>query len=496
MAPSGKTQHHKRIEFLLQRHSLNDDSQRQLLEDLAKLDPTINKKYLAWILKHYRAGWRGTMPQRERIFNNLKRFEELKQFGGKKAFVLGLKLKGYDPDIFEFDPQTLAQLIRKTCSTLAAEKERRRIVKGELVLCSGAEIAYQDQRFTVVRIRSESALLKLSRAGRWCTRNSIYFSPWDDESEYELPFDLVFEKGRAQYLVNKPEVKDRFNRGLSDSSRQEILAITRRACDGFDQAEWQVNRAIKNKQRLSEENERRLIAYPGFATRYAVFVLRRPWPAFEQEVKLNRISPYCAVDYAIKAKRGRWQRAEKVIFRTKGSLRQYSEFFGLPLPPTIAVGKRQRMVELAVSNDRDRDLERELASKPRLQSDYLRTVAGMASNRVTDAQRIKVRSFFVAPRNQEPWEFVQALRLIGLLSSRVYCLEPLISKDPTWSLEYAIKVTRRRFKAGEVSITACPNAAVTYAVHVIKDRWFVAEPGIRQDSSAWAAYSRAFRVPF
>ena len=75
--------------------------------------------------------------------------------------------------------------------------------------------------------------------------------------------------------------------------------------------------------------------------------------------------------------------------------------------------------------------------------------------------------------------------------------EPYIKQDAQQSYQYARNMSiytpqRVRFREGEPAIMKDPNTAYDYAYVILNRRWPEAEPYIKQDVTAWAAYKNAF----
>ena len=493
-----------RINFLLARHFPLNPERRTFLENLAQLDPTPTKKYLAWLLKHSLAGWRPSKASCERIFRQLLVFERAcKLAQNPTPLALRLLDLSFQPDIFKFTPQTFSRMIHAADRLIAKQDEVRRISTGEIVLCSGAEIAYQDDQFTVIRIRTAGALNKLSRAGSWCTSNMTFWR----QDHYCLPFDLIYEKGGNRFLTDGWEIKDRWDKDV-DSKKESILReLVKRSKDGFDIASEQLATASTTGQRLEIESETALLRYPSLAAEYAAKVLKREWPEFEANVKLNRLSSYAALEYAIHGKKERWVRAEKVINRVDDCHKNYAKHFGLEMParlkPKANQSKRDKLNEIlnrrlihATENSRDSELEQALLSRPNFLAEYAREVAKKATSQPTDEYRAKVRSYFQHDGKEDAWQNQFAIAFLSHCTERLYFIEPLLHDRAHWALTYAINAVKRRFPAGEPAIMSNAECAATYAEKLIKDRWFAAEPTIRRDKEAWNRYRKSFRIAF
>jgi hypothetical protein len=67
--------------------------------------------------------------------------------------------------------------------------------------------------------------------------------------------------------------------------------------------------------------------------------------------------------------------------------------------------------------------------------------------------------------------------------------EKIIAQDANDAYRYAYEVLGRRFRLGEPRILGSnPHIAFDYVVHVIKNRWPVAENLIKMNASRWARY--------
>jgi len=68
------------------------------------------------------------------------------------------------------------------------------------------------------------------------------------------------------------------------------------------------------------------------------------------------------------------------------------------------------------------------------------------------------------------------------LGKRIPKLEPLISKDATYSFRYAKHVIKGKFILAEQTISKNVFYSFLYAKDIIKDRWELAEPVILKDA--------------
>jgi len=326
------------------------------------------------------------------------------------------------------------------------------------------------------------------------------------EDQYRLPFDLIHEKGGNRFLTNGWEIKDRWNKDVDGKMERVLKELVKRSKDGFDIANKQLATASTTGQRLDNNTEDELLRYPSLAARYAGRVLKRAWPEFEANVKLNRLSSYAALEYAIHGKKERWVRAEKIINRVDDCQKNYAKHFGIEIParlkPKVNQSKRDKLDEIlnrliqATENSRDSDYEQSLIARPKFLAGYACEIAKQAIKQPTDKYRAKVKSYFQHGGNEDAWQNQFAIAILSHCTERVYFIEPLLHDHAHWALTYAVNAVKRRFPAGERAIMSNAECAATYAKKLIKDRWFAAEPTIRRDKDAWNRYRKSFRIAF
>ncbi|MEM9413701.1 MAG: hypothetical protein AAGA30_21515, partial [Planctomycetota bacterium] len=183
--PPKKSQAEKRIDYLLKLYFDAEPSSRKLILTLAKYDPTPKKKYLGWLVKHFIGGW---VPPKTQLLNISQRLK-IHHKGAKYFSPLtwtGLRLEeaGYHADIFKYTPRTILKIGRSISEIIQTDEEDKQIRKGNLVVTAGAELAYKDHKWTLLRIRNRKALERLGQGTAWCVCNGRL-------NGYRLPFDFL-----------------------------------------------------------------------------------------------------------------------------------------------------------------------------------------------------------------------------------------------------------------------------------------------------------------
>jgi hypothetical protein len=469
-----RTQTDKRIDFLLKKHFEEDPDFRPVILKLAEFDPTPNKKYLAWLVKHWCGKWNPDDTELQCVSRCLSiHHRGAKYFSPLSWTGLILEEAGYQADVFRFTPQTLLQMQGKIAEIIQTDEENKQIRKGNLVATAGAEVAYQDESWTLVRIRTNDALKRLGQGTSWCVRDG-------NMGGYRFPFDFLLSREGKKYLANASQVRDRWNRIPPPEIVAEINLVRKLGSDSGDNVNDEFKRlaasirqAIRTLKKLNPEEEERLLRYPGIAVEYAIQVLGGRWPKFEQKVRVSDLSASQAVEYAVRCRQERWTRFENKIKRSTEPLARYRVAFPGSIPKTEKelfkedIQRWRRVTRAATcypgnfgvqaiveARTRHPSEERWLASAS---ENSLRKFAVLFASLVTsDAKHWyieKLKSYF----NDFESEYGQAVnlkvaRLLCLrFGERMECLEPMIAKDAICSLNYALGMGER-FVEGEDQI--------------------------------------------
>ena len=469
-----RTQTDKRIDFLLKKHFEEDPEFRPVIVKLAEYDPTPNKKYLAWLVKHWCGKWNPSDAELKLVSHCLN----IHQRGAKYFSPLswtGLELEdvGYQADVFRFTPQTILQMQGKIAEIIQTDEENKQIRKGNLVATAGAEVAYQDDSWTLVRIRTNDALKRLGQGTSWCVRHG-------NTGGYRFPFDYLLSREGGKYLANATEVRDRWDRTPPREVVEKINLIRKLGSDSGDKVndEWKryaatIHEAIQAQRKLNQEEKEKLLGYPELAIEYAYGVIGGRWLVFEQKFRVSELSASLAVDYAIRCRQERWPRFENKIKRSTEPLARYREAFPGSIPKTEKelfkedIQRWRSKTKAAHNNPSNFGTQALVEARVRHPTEErwlshasessLRKFAILFASLVTsDAKRWyieKLQSYF----DDFESEFGQAvnLKVARLLCSRfgepMEILEPKIALDAVCSLNYALSIGER-FPEGEERI--------------------------------------------
>ena len=361
----------------------------------------------------------------------------------------------------------------KIAEIIQTDEENKQIRKGNLVATAGAEVAYQDDSWTLVRIRTNDAIQRLGQGTSWCVRHGKI-------GGYRFPFDFLLSREGDKYLANATQVRDRWDRIPPPEIVDKINLIRKLGADSGDKVNDEFKRfastiheAIQAKRKLKQEEEDKLLEYPELAIEYAYGVIGGRWLVFEQKFRVSELSASLAVEYAIRCRRERWPRFENKIKRSVEALARYREAFPGSIPKTEKelfkedISRWRRVTKAANTYPSNYGVQAMVEARVRHPSEErwlvhasessLKRFAILFASLVTsDAKRWyieKLQSYF----DDFESEFGQA---VNLMVARLLCLrfgepieflEPKIARDAVCSLNYALGIGER-FPEGEEQI--------------------------------------------
>lgn len=176
-----RSQANKRIDFLLKQKFDDDPDFRPLLVGLAELDPTHKKKYLAWLVKHWLGDWKATEEEKRRVAGHLATHHQGTKYFSPLGWT-GLLLEdvGYNSDIFQCTPESLVTLGGRITEIIRIAEEDKQLRQREPVALAGPEIVHQDNEFTIIRVRTTGALIRISQGSSWCiSSGNLLRRPFD-----------------------------------------------------------------------------------------------------------------------------------------------------------------------------------------------------------------------------------------------------------------------------------------------------------------------------
>ncbi|MCM2374683.1 hypothetical protein [Aporhodopirellula aestuarii] len=471
-----RSQADKRIDYLLKTKFDDDPEFRPLLVELAELDPTPKKKYLAWLAKHWLDDWKATPDDQQRVAECLATHHKGAKYFSPLSWT-GLRLEdaGYHADIFRYTPQTISRISGRIAEIIRIDEGDKQIRKGNPVALAGAEIVHRDDQFTIIRIRTGEALKRFGQNTSWCVRHG-------NPLGYPFPFDFILDHEGERYLANRKEVRDRWDRIPPRSVVEPINEIRGRVFDSHEKELAQVRRAIACQRRLAREDEVQILKIPDLAIEYAAYMFAGPWKEFEESVRVADLTATQAVRYAVEVRKSRWRRFENKIKRSRGPLNAYRREFPGSIPKSDEEIFREQIQDWrcrmpranayclkrssqgrAELLQRDRRYDASIASRPYSLDRYTRFLASLATSPMASRYRDKVRSYFADFESDDGRSISLpiARKLCLRFSQRMKSLESEIAKDSVCSFNYAIAM-KERFLEGEVAIFADPIVAPKY----------------------------------
>ncbi|MFW6114533.1 MAG: hypothetical protein ACOC7K_02215 [bacterium] len=136
------------------------------------------EKYLAWLVKHWTGKWNPTDADLKRVPQHLETHHKGAKYFSPPSWT-GLRLEdaGYHADIFRYSFETLGTLGGRIAELIRIDEEDKQILKGNLVVTGGAEVAYKDERWTLLRVRTKNALKRLGQGLQVPSRDSVRLTP-------------------------------------------------------------------------------------------------------------------------------------------------------------------------------------------------------------------------------------------------------------------------------------------------------------------------------
>gem|GEM_PF-2502244 len=504
-----RSQADKRIDFLLKNKFDNDPDFRPLLIELADLDPTPKKKYLAWLVKHWLGDWKATNEEKRRVAGHLAAHNQGAKYFSPLSWT-GLRLEdaGYHADIFRYTPDTIAKLSGEVAEIIRIDEGDKQIRKGNMVALAGAEIVHRDDQFTIIRIRTGDALKRFGQNTSWCVRHG-------NSLGYPFPFDFILDHEGNRYLANRTEVRDQWDRQPTNDISDRINKLRSQVFDSREQHRAMVHRAIGNQERLDQKSELLVMACPDAATEYAVGVLKGPWKEFEERVRVADLSPQQAVQYAIRARKKPWPRFENRIKRSVGPLADYREAFPGSIPKTDEeifkeelhiwrwcnpdannTPMRRSVQGRAESLERIRSFDERIVPSRYSLHRYTKLQASLATSSMASRYHEKVTSYFVDWSSEfgKTVNLPIARELCRRFDQRMKVLEEYIAQDTVCSMNYA-EAIGERFLDGEAAILGDSKVAQRY-----RRRFLRPEPetkvSLRNDSRGSLGLPTNFKVPW
>lgn len=187
-----------------------DKVPEEIIDELAEIDKTPQKKYLEWMVRMYLKGVKDL--EKFKIVND---FEELL----KKN-----KIPSGERDIYRYKSLEDLNSVVQKYSTVKSKSEQKRIAKVE-----GAEKVFENDKAVVYLIKSYEASCLIGANTKWCTTSrgspATFYQYYRRGNLYYV-IDKVNNKKYAVYVDRAGEMSfyDELDNDLSEEEAREIFS--------------------------------------------------------------------------------------------------------------------------------------------------------------------------------------------------------------------------------------------------------------------------------
>lgn len=444
----------------------------ELIEQVLQADPTPNKGYSIWISKLALAGTVILPEDIDKLQEKITQFEELKKRG---------KIKGVDINQVKSYGE-LARIVEKAMG----EKTKGETYRDNLV--NGQQQLWTDGFWAVYRVTTPEACAKLFRGTEWCVKDHKH-------SEYYLadgPLTYVTKQGQPYALLHEAngDAKNVYDETIDEGIAEDLASFwDKLGIDEFNGELELILNYIPNEAIMADLDknyyiaymERGLISFDQFAelekkhkgitprlvgeVRRLFHTTQKPMPQHE-DIILSDAS--VAYEYAAEVMGGPWPKGEPVIARDSYASYSYAS--------NVLEGRFP-------------------AGEPTIIQDGLyrrRYTIDVVKGRWPEAEAAMLEG----AKDEGGWNYVSPSELayyaITAINGRWPEAEKYIATYGPASIDYAIKVLKSRFPAGEPAILERGKGSeiYLYITHAIKGQWPEAEPILRRSEnlSYWRNY--------
>jgi len=419
---------------------LSDDEKiNSILEKLSLIDPTVNNKYLKWIIREYS--------------RNAFRVEDSKRVQLVLNQFISIKNKISNNDINQY---TFHDLESTMDDIFNADIEPDNVSD---TFPEGSTVLYNGPLGWLAIPETKEASCELGRGTKWCTaaRENNMFDQYNDDEPLYIWRDAQEGGAKYQFHFKSGQFMDAQDRPISTDKLNY----------------FRTEHPIMKK--LFSLKEKEISKDPKLAYNYAYYVLKGRFPEGEPAIAKSAEWAYLYTKNIIK---GRWSEGESAISRDpEWSYKYAKEIIKGRFPegePAIAADElfAYEYAEYVIKG-RFPLGETAIAKEPEWALDYARNV-------------IKGRFPEGEPAITEDPDsaFNYALYII---KGRFKRGEPAIAKEPDSAYNYARYIIKGRWPEGELSISKSAEWVYYYARDIIKGRWPKGEPAISEDHY-WAYY--------
>lgn len=301
---------------------------------IAESDPTPSKKYIAWLLKLTAKKNLRFPEDREKVFERLTQFDQLKR---KQSF------QG-ERDINQYRTYgNLARTIKNNLSVKTKGEEHRE------QLTSGMEEIYGDGEYRVIKITTPEASAKLCRGTEWCTKDPKYSNsyllqgPMYRFEKNGKPIALLhFESEQLMDVYDNSLVDDGFSPDDPETFDEDLLDTIMYLGDKIGKKnkifDMKFNTIFShNKDYLSiqafQDNKELFFQDPLMAYellksyRYSPPGMKYINPYIKQLENIIAQSSATAAKYAMNILKQRWSEGEDIISKDTTYAKTYHRYF-------------------------------------------------------------------------------------------------------------------------------------------------------------------------
>lgn len=386
-----------------------------VLEQLEKMDPSANKKYVQWLARQY--------VNRQFRLEDAPRVQKILTYFTERDVIRDFRRKGLSIDINQYTFQKLRAEIADSAQGGVDNTQTEPDQNLEYENIKDMSVIYSGDLGQLIIPKSEAASCELGADTNWCTA-------WDKEKNQ---FDNYNKDGPIFVWIEPDGEKYQFHFESTQFMNQDDESIEPEKLQYFREKNPITSKLFKSRESV--------IARSGQgAAGYAMDVIEGPWPAAEPAI--SKIGKE-AVKYAMYVIKGRWPEGEAAIAKDGMAAANYARhILERPWPAAEPAIAKEGPAALAYAS-------------AIIKGRWPKGEAAIAKDG---------RSAFVYARDIIKGKWPEG--------------EAAIAKNSWAAKQYASDIIEGRWPEGEAAIAKDAREAYFYARNVIKGRWPAGEPAI------------------
>ena len=294
----------EKIPVLSKKYNVSEED----IRDLANSDPTNNKAYLEWIIRH-----RGELRDPQHTQDVLKVFEKAK----KSRFPISKDINSYKS---LQDLESSLQSYSQSEQEYKPKKEQTRDAIRE-----GQEVLHNKPPYKVIRVSTSEAAARLFRGTEWCIKDPKWYNIENVGGFYYVekdnkPYVLVQEESNQFKDVNDKEISDTIK-------FEEIIPLLNVALGlGLKRPELFSKYTMMDYVRIHGRDKKIEEIFkqdPFWVWWYAVNIIKGRWYEAEDTIKQD---PEWAFNYIYDIIQGPWVEGEEAIKKDPKWYEKYQSF--------------------------------------------------------------------------------------------------------------------------------------------------------------------------